>query len=497
MNTPSILKNTKIWVIFTSLSIIAIAILWWCIFDFHNQRKESALNSWMEIELQIARSLATTAKKWIELRIIEDAMPIYIVEPEILKILIEPVKLLKTGSAWICHRDHLIYHKNIVPKDNDIHIGIRELFEHYRAIGATHFETICNGVLNGTEGKDWMVWSSIKGREYSAWTPIILHNELWTIGLSTPENEILEYAGIQTQNEREIGSALIITGLLLLILGLVWKQRIRELRTIELMKSTTDELSAFNEQLTLQLREKRRAEEELEKAISRLEERNTQIEQFTYMVSHDLKSPLITISAFLGMLEQDVVSGNLTGFRQSLTRIQNATSRMQKLLDDIFEIANNTQIIHPPERIPLSDLAKEATEITFGQIITKRVTVNIPPNLPTVIGDRPLLLRVMQNLIDNAIKFMGDQPNPTINITAHQTDTEIICCVSDNGIGINPKYYHKLFKIFERLDTKTEGTGIGLAIVKRIILEHGGRVWVESEGIGKGSSFYFALPRKE
>ena len=114
--------------------------------------------------------------------------------------------------------------------------------------------------------------------------------------------------------------------------------------------------------------------------------------------------------------------------------------------------------------------------------------------MPSVYGDRLRLLEVYQNLIDNAVKFMGDQTSPRIEIGAQQHDGEVVCFVRDNGIGIASEYHEKVFGLFERLDTVIDGTGIGLALVKRIVEVHGGRIWVESEGEGRGTTFWFTLP---
>ena len=105
------------------------------------------------------------------------------------------------------------------------------------------------------------------------------------------------------------------------------------------------------------------------------------------------------------------------------------------------------------------------------------------------------LLEVYQNLVENAVKFMGDQPAPRIEIGAHQNGEEVVCYVQDNGIGIDPRFHEKVFGLFDRLDQQVEGTGIGLALVKRIVEVHGGRIWVESTGEGHGSTFYFSFPR--
>ena len=120
----------------------------------------------------------------------------------------------------------------------------------------------------------------------------------------------------------------------------------------------------------------------------------------------------------------------------------------------------------------------------------------VADGLPVVFGDRLRIGEVLQNIIENAAKFMGDEPNPRVEIGGLQRDGESVCFVRDNGMGIDPRYDQKVFNIFDKLDQTTTGTGIGLALVKRIVEVHGGRVWVESEGLGHGSTFYFTLPAK-
>ena len=125
------------------------------------------------------------------------------------------------------------------------------------------------------------------------------------------------------------------------------------------------------------------------------------------------------------------------------------------------------------------------------------IQVDVEKDLPIVMGDRPRLVEVMQNLIDNAAKFMGDQPAPLIEIGAQKYGNEHAFFVRDNGIGISASYHERIFGLFDKLDPRSEGTGVGLALAKRIVEVHGGRIWVESEGKGKGSMFCFTLPIKE
>ena len=127
-------------------------------------------------------------------------------------------------------------------------------------------------------------------------------------------------------------------------------------------------------------------------------------------------------------------------------------------------------------------------------IEARGVALDIEAVMPVVVGDRVRLLEVFQNLIDNAVSFMGDQPEPRVEIGAREQGEDVLCRVRDNGIGIEPRHQPKIFELFERLSSETEGTGVGLALVERIVEVHGGRIWVESEGAGRGSTFCFTLP---
>lgn len=230
--------------------------------------------------------------------------------------------------------------------------------------------------------------------------------------------------------------------------------------------------------------------------ISELEDKNAELERFTYTVSHDLKSPLITIRGFLSLLEKDTAEGNTERIKGDMKHIHEATEKMYQLLDELLELSRIGHVINPPQEISLNKLAREAMDLVSEQINKRGVQVKVSPDMPVIYGDHPRLLEVMQNLIDNATKYMGEQPNPLIEIGVKQEGEKTVCYVRDNGIGIDPRYHEKVFELFDRLDNESEGTGIGLTIVKRIIETHGELIWVESEGYGKGSAFCFNVPQK-
>ena len=232
---------------------------------------------------------------------------------------------------------------------------------------------------------------------------------------------------------------------------------------------------------------------EREKLINELEEKNSELERFTYTVSHDLKSPLITIKGFLGFLEQDAASGNVVRLKADIQRIANATDKMQLLLNELLELTRIGRLASPYQIISFEELAHEAVELVHGQIQSKGIHVSIQENLPTVYGDRRRLTEVLQNLIDNAAKFIGDQPHPGIEIGFNgYEDNKPIFYVKDNGMGIDPIHHERIFGLFNKLDANSDGTGIGLALVKRIVEVHGGRIWLHSE-VGNGATFFFTL----
>ena len=228
--------------------------------------------------------------------------------------------------------------------------------------------------------------------------------------------------------------------------------------------------------------------------ISELESKNAELERFTYTVSHDLKSPLFTIRGFLGYLEEDVVSGNHERMRSDMQRIKDATDKMQQLLNELLELSRVGRMKNESESLPFDELAREAVELVHGRIMERGVAVHIDAGMPIVYGDRPRLLEVLQNLVDNAAKFMGNQTEPRIEIGRNgEEDGMPIFHVRDNGMGIPLEHHERVFGLFNKLDVKSDGTGIGLALVKRIVEVHGGRIWVKSEA-GKGATFYFTLP---
>jgi len=229
-----------------------------------------------------------------------------------------------------------------------------------------------------------------------------------------------------------------------------------------------------------------------ERLVHELELKNAELERFAYTASHDLKSPLITIRGFLGYLKQDAKTGNLDRMGADIQRISDATEKMHRLLNDLLELSRVGRVANEKENVPFGEIVEDALQRVEGQLKEKQVSVRVGGGFPSVYVDKERVIEVVQNLVDNAVKFMGEQPKPGIEINFILEDDHHIFYVRDNGIGIKQEFHKRIFGLFDKLNPNSEGTGVGLALVKRIIEVHGGSIWVESEE-GAGATFYFTL----
>ena len=225
-----------------------------------------------------------------------------------------------------------------------------------------------------------------------------------------------------------------------------------------------------------------------------LKSKNAELERFTYTVSHDLKSPLITIKGFAKALAADVAAGEVGRLDEDLKRIVAAADKMSDLLNGLLELSRVGRMVNAPARVSMAALVQGVLELLAGSIAQRGAKVTVQPGLPEAFGDARRLQEVWQNLVENALKFSATDRAPEIEIGCKAAGKETAYFVRDRGCGIELRYHERIFGLFNKLDNRSEGAGIGLALAQRIVEFHGGKIWVESAGAGQGATFCFTLP---
>ncbi len=230
---------------------------------------------------------------------------------------------------------------------------------------------------------------------------------------------------------------------------------------------------------------------------AQLAQSNADLEQFAYVASHDLREPLRMVSAYVGLLERRYGPSLDAPALEYIAFAREGAQRLDRMVLDLLDFSRAGKRAEPFAPVDLGEVVRTACANLAAAVAEAGATLDIAADLPAVMGSRGDLVRLIQNLIGNALKYHAPDRPPRIGVTCSSAAGEWRIAVSDNGIGIEPQYFTKIFAIFQRLHTRDryDGTGIGLAICRRIVHYHGGRIWVESTP-GTGSTFHFTLPKE-
>lgn len=240
----------------------------------------------------------------------------------------------------------------------------------------------------------------------------------------------------------------------------------------------------------------RAADAALQRTNEALERSNIELQRFAYVASHDLQTPMRNVASFVELLQSSYTDQLDAQANDWIRRIVQSVKQLQTLVRDLLEYSRVDSQAHPFTRVPGREVFDAAVTLLESSIRESGAQVSCG-ELPVLTGDRSQLVQLLINLIGNSLKYRGNEA-PKIRIEADRLDAEWRLMVQDNGIGIDPRYHDRIFEIFERLHDQRShpGSGIGLAVCRRVVHRHGGRIWVESES-GTGSRFYFTIPEQE
>lgn len=262
----------------------------------------------------------------------------------------------------------------------------------------------------------------------------------------------------------------------------------------EMVKARTDELTRINEQLTLEIAERREAEQKQTELIDKVDNINKELKDFASIVSHDLKAPLRGIKSLAGWLLDDCSDRLGDQGKEQINLLLGRVERMYNLIDGVlqYSIVGRTE-----EKVVPINLNKFVPEIIDMLVPPKHIRVTVENDLPVVECEETQIMQLFQNLLGNAIKYMS-KPQGWVKVGCTEEDGDWKFSISDNGPGIDKKNFEKIFKMFQvvAVSEELQGTGVGLTVAKKIVELHGGKIWVESK-VGEGSTFFFTLPKKE
>ncbi len=359
---------------------------------------------------------------------------------------------------------------------------IRAAEERYRAISEVVADWAYSLKIH-PDGEAVLVWSNMDTPRITGYGPADLDDRGW-LGLVHPDDRsvIGSHFGALLKGRTDIAEYRIVT-------------RSGEVRWLRDYARPLEDTVAGDMEAVGGVRDvttRRQAELDRARLISELEATNEELERMAASVSQELEGPLAAVAAGLKRLDTRLEDSD-PGLDADVHRAHEAILHLRDMLESLEELARIGHLPETLESVYLGELAAEAVDLCCGGVRSRGVDVVIG-ELPKVFGDRIRLLQLLRILVENAVVYMGDQSEPRLEIGAESRGGKHIIFVRDNGVGIDPADLERVFDVFRRLDPRSSGTGVGLAMARRIAEMHGGRIRAESEGKGTGSTFFVELP---
>ena len=359
---------------------------------------------------------------------------------------------------------------------------IRAAEERYRAISEVVADWAYSLRIH-PDGEAVLVWSNMDTPRITGYGPTDLGDRGW-LGLVHPDDRSVmrSHFGALLKGRTDIAEYRIVT-------------RSGEVRWLRDYARPLEDTVAGDMEAVGGVRDvttRRQAELDRARLISELEATNEALERMTASVSQELEGPLAAVAAGFKRLDTRLEDSD-PGLDADVHRAHRAILHLRDMLESLEELARIGHLPETLESVYLGELAVEAVDLCCGGVQSLGVDVVIG-DLPKVFGDRIRLLQLLRILVENAVVYMGDQSEPRLEIGARSRGGKHIIFVRDNGVGIDPADLERVFDVFRRLDPRSSGTGVGLAMARRIAEMHGGRIRAESEGKGTGSTFFVELP---
>lgn len=487
--------------VMASLLALVTSLLWWGIFEHYDRRKQVAINSWQELQMQLVREAAHSVEAWMAVRSGQGDIPRSEAMDEAVQRFIAPLTLLDHGIPWVYDGRQVVYNGRKDFPDAYRTRPISEIFALQAEKGARHYEGIVRGVTAAVSGADWYVWQPERGSEYAAWTSAEVGGDTWVIGVSMPESAIVGRSGLPLDFRRDLIGVTVITALTFSVLLLLTRNVTALERTV---RQRTEGLTEANQALNLELQERQRAEAAARKAEKAAEMANAAKSAFIANVSHELRTPLNGILGYTQILKRDKT---LTGKQsKAVDIIHRSGEHLLMVINDILDLSKielRKMDLHLRD-FSLPRLLENISDMIQVQAESKGLSIEVEfdASLPEIVrGDEVRLRQILLNLLGNAVKYT-ETGRITFGaaVDAETRDNlipmaDIRFVVADTGIGIPADKLKMLFKPFQQADNRketVEGTGLGLAISSRLVHMMDSRLHVESV-LGEGARFWFNL----